>query len=85
MNTIAVFIVQSIISFLGPFVDYMGYNYLSAALSGLLCITIWFIKESPVVASAPLLEEQKKVQICQKKNFRGIFIGITIMFLQQFS
>ena len=85
LNTIAVFFAQSIISFLGPFVDYIEYNYLSAAVSAALCISIWFIPESPLVASSPINEAPKKVPICRKRHSKGLFIGITIMFLQQFS
>lgn len=67
LNTIAVFFAQSIISFLGPFVDYMGYNYLSAAVSAALCISIWFIPESPLVASNPINNEHiKKCQYAEK-------------------
>lgn len=84
LNTIAIFIGQAAFSFLGPFIDYMGLNYLAVAVSALLSITIWFIPESPLISSSPLIETPK-VSVFQKKYLKSFFVGISMMFLQQFS
>lgn len=87
LNTISAFIGQSIISFLRPFIDYMGYNYLCAAVALFLSISICFIRESPLITSSPLIQEteKEKVSIFQMKYLKGLIIGIIIMFIQQFS
>lgn len=85
LNTIFIFIAEVILSFLGSFIDYMGFNYFSAAIGVAFCILIWFVKESPVISSSTLLENEEKEPLFQKKNVRGLCIGIAIMFFQQFS
>ncbi|KAK8872124.1 glucose import [Tritrichomonas musculus] len=85
LNQIAIFFGQAIFSFLGPFMDYMELNYLAAAVSLVLSISIWFIPESPVVKLNGNLVGEVKHSIFQKKYVKGIIIGICVMFLQQFS
>ena len=86
LNQLTIFLAQGIFSFLGTVLDYMGYNYLAAFVSLILCITIWFIPESSVIGENKHQNDQiKKESIFNKKYSRGIIMGITIMFLQQCS
>ena len=85
LNQIFTTFAQAFFSFLGPFVDFMGLNYLAASVCAVLAITIWFIPESPKANIISNSEEEKKQSIFQKKNIKGIVIGIIFMFLQQFS
>lgn len=84
LNTIGAFFGQAIFSFLGPFVDYMGFNILAVIFSALLGITCMLIPESPHV-SASGIDTKPKISIFQKKYLGGMFIGFGMMFLQQFS
>lgn len=85
LNTVGIFLAQALISFLGPFIDYMGYNYLCAAIALLLSISIWFIRESPLITQESLIENKKKASILQKKYVKSLFVGGSVMFVQQFS
>ena len=49
LNQLTIFIAQAAFSFLGKVLDYMDFNYLAAAVSLVLAISIWFIEESPAV------------------------------------
>ena len=84
LNQLTIFVAQAIFSFLGKVLDYMDFNYLAAAVSALLAVTIWFIEESPVVEA--LKDEHKKEKSVFKPEYvKGILIGMAMMFLQQFS
>lgn len=85
LNQIAIFFAQAFFSFLGPFIDYMGFNYFSACVCLVLAVAIWFIPESPVASKSSNSEEKPKISIFQKKYIKSIIIGICFMFLQQFS
>lgn len=84
LNQIAIFFAQAFFSFLGPFIDFMGFNYFAACVGVVLCVSIWFIPESPV-ASKSGESGIEKVSVFQKKYVKGILLGFVIMFIQQFS
>lgn len=61
----------------------MGFNYLTASVSFLLCVTIWHILESPNIEEKK--EERNHESVFKMKYMKGIIIGISMMFMQQFS
>lgn len=83
LNQIGIVIGQGLWSFLGPFIDYMGYNYFGAAASVLQAVLQWFIPESPD-AGADMQDEGPRVSVFQKKHFKNLMIGVVMMFMQQF-
>ena len=83
LNQIGIVIGQGLWSFLGPFIDYMGFNYFGAVVSVVQAVSVMFIPESPD-AGAGQDEEGPKVSVFQKKYFKGLMIGIVMMFMQQF-
>lgn len=83
LNQIGIVIGQGLWSFLGPFIDYMGFNYFGAAASVVQAVTVMFIPESPD-AGADQGGEGEKVSVFQKKYFKGLMIGVVMMFMQQF-
>ncbi|KAK8886643.1 glucose import [Tritrichomonas musculus] len=83
LNQIGIVIGQGLWSFLGPFIDYMGFNYFGIAVSVLQAVLIWFIPESPD-AGVGQDEEAPKVSVFQKKYVKNLMIGIVMMFMQQF-
>lgn len=85
LNQIAIFVGQALVSFLGPFVNYMNFNYLSAAICLVLAISVWFIPESPIVHEDDHLVEKSHPSIFQKKYVKGILIGFVYMFMNQFT
>lgn len=42
LNQLTIFLAQAVFSFLGTVFDYMDYNFLAAAVSLILSISIWF-------------------------------------------
>lgn len=84
MNQFGVCIGNILFSVLGPYLDYMELNYLGAAICALQGILIWFIPESPE-ADKGEIKEAPLLSVFKKKYSMGLFIGITTMFMVQFS
>ena len=88
LNQIGIVIGQCFFSLIGKFVDYMGLNFIGAAISFLQSILIWFIIESPSVKipeSSNSKINSSHESLFQKKYLNGIIIGVALMFFQQFS
>lgn len=88
LNQIGIMTGMIFFDFIGPSLTYLELNYIGAALTALQAILIWFIIESPTVE---ILNDQKTDKndgkgesLWQRKYMFGLFIGIAMMFLQQF-
>lgn len=84
LHQIAMTLAQAFFSFIGPFVDYMGLNYLAASICVVLAISIWFIPESPKAGISTDSTENKEISIFQKKickryyNWNFLYVFSTI-------
>lgn len=87
LNQIGIMTGMIFLDFVGPSLSYLEMNYVGAAFTALQLILIWFVIESPAVE---ILNEagddsnEKKEPFWQKKNMFGLFIGVAMMFIQQF-
>lgn len=84
MNQFGVCIGNILFSILGPYLDYMEFNYLGAAICLLQGFLIWLVPESPE-ADKGEIKEASLLSVFKKKYAKGLFIGITTMFMVQFS
>lgn len=83
MNQFGVCIGNILFSVLGPYLNYMELNYVGGSICILQGVLIWFIPESPEADKE--IEESSIMSVFKKKYLKGLFIGITTMFMVQFS
>lgn len=84
MNQFGVCIGNILFSILGPYLDYMELNYVGAAICLLQGFLIWLVPESPEKEKGDL-KEAPLLSVFKPKYAKGLFIGITTMFMVQFS
>ena len=84
MNQFGICIGDILCSILGPYIDYMGINYVGASICIFQAYLIWFIDESPA-AGQTNLNEKPICSIFQKQYANGLVVGIVLLFVSQFS
>lgn len=84
MNQFGICIGDILCSVLGPYVDYMGLNYVGASICILQAYLIWFIDESPAAGEVNT-NEISIFSVFQKKYANGLVVGIILLFVSQFA
>lgn len=85
MNMFSLVLATVIINCLGPHLNYLQLSIYASCIPLLQSILIWFIPDTNKNG-----EEDKNTKgnesretLCQKKNFKGLLIGLLMMFFQQ--
>lgn len=84
MNQFGICIGDILCSVLGPYIDYMGLNYVGASICVLQAYLIWFIQESPEAGKEN--KDEKPISAVFKREYaNNLAIGIVLLFVSQFS
>ncbi|KAK8835892.1 glucose import [Tritrichomonas musculus] len=84
INQFGVCIGNILFSILGVYLDYMELNYVGAAICALQGFLIWICPESPESKNGTV-DEVPLLSVFKPQYAKGLFIGITTMFMVQFS